>query len=183
MIETERLLLRKPTLDDADGAYEIISDPEVMRFIGQGRTGDRRVARGAVARWIERWDANGFGHFAVVRKSDGRFVGRAGLLVWDAATWQTSDMRAAEQPVVELGWALGRAYWGHGYATEAALAVRAWAAEEHALGPLISIINRENVRSIRVAERLGAVRETEIEIDNGIADVWRHPLGGQPPAR
>jgi RimJ/RimL family protein N-acetyltransferase len=154
-----------------------------MRFIGQGRTGDRRVARGAVARWIERWDVNGFGHFAVVRKSDERFVGRAGLLVWDATTWQTSDMRTAAQPVVELGWALGRSYWGHGYATEAALAVRAWAAEAHGLGPLISIINRENVRSIRVAERLGAAREMEIAIDNGTADIWRHPLGVQPPAR
>ena len=175
MIETERLLLRKPMLDDAEGAYEIISDPEVMRFIGQGRTGDRRVARGAVARWIERWDVNGFGHFAVLRKSDERFVGRVGLLVWDAATWQTSDLQAAAQPVVELGWALGRAYWGNGYATEAALAARAWAAAEHGLRALISIINRENVRSIHVAERLGAVRETEIEIDNGTADVWRHP--------
>jgi RimJ/RimL family protein N-acetyltransferase len=175
VIETERLLLRKPTLEDADGAYEIISDPEVMRFIGQGRTGDRRVARGAIARWIERWDVNGFGHFAVVRKSDERFVGRVGLLVWDAATWQTSDMHTAAEPVVELGWALARSHWGHGYATEAALAARAWAAEEHGLGPLISIINRENARSIHVAERLGAVREREIEIDNGTADVWRHP--------
>jgi RimJ/RimL family protein N-acetyltransferase len=175
VIETERLLLRRPTLDDVDGAYEIISDPEVMRFIGQGRTGDRRVARGALARWIEGWEVNGFGHFAVVRTSDGRFVGRAGLLVWDATTWETSDMHAAAEPVVELGWALGRAYWGNGYATEAALAVRAWAADERGLGPLISIINRENLRSIRVAERLGAVRETEIEIDNATADVWRHP--------
>jgi RimJ/RimL family protein N-acetyltransferase len=183
VIETERLLLRKPFPDDADGAYELISDPEVMRFIGQGRTGDRRVARGAVARWIERWDVNGFGHFAIVRREDERFLGRAGLLVWDAATWQTSDLRTAAEPIVELGWALVRAFWGNGYATEAAGAVRAWAAAEHGLGPLISIINRENVRSIGVAERLGAVREREIQIDNGTADVWRHPLGGQPPAR
>jgi RimJ/RimL family protein N-acetyltransferase len=182
VIETERLLLRKPTLDDVDGAYEIISDPEVMRFIGDGRTGNRRVARGAVARWIERWEVNGFGHFSVVRKSDERFVGRVGLLVWDAATWQTSDLRAAAEPVVELGWTLVRACWGHGYATEAALRARTWAATEHGLGPLISIIDKDNGRSIKVAERLGAVPEQEIRIDTGAAVVWRHPPG-QAPAR
>jgi RimJ/RimL family protein N-acetyltransferase len=175
VIETERLLLRKPTSDDADGAYELISDPEVMRFIGQGRTGDRRVARGAIARWIERWDANGFGHFAVVRKEDGRFVGRCGLLVWDAATWQTSDVHAAAEPVVELGWAIVRSCWGNGYATEAARKAREWAFAELDLERLISIINRENERSIRVAERLGAVPDREIEIGNGTAVVWTHP--------
>lgn len=78
MIETERLLLRKPRLDDTDALHQVYSDPEVMRYIGMGETFDR----GTTGAWFEQalacWEANGFGHFVLER--DGVVIGRCGLL-------------------------------------------------------------------------------------------------------
>ena len=61
MIETERLLLRKPRLEDAPGLLEAFADPEAMRFIGDGSTTDLAGAEQAVRRWLERWSAWGSG--------------------------------------------------------------------------------------------------------------------------
>jgi RimJ/RimL family protein N-acetyltransferase len=175
-LETERLILRMPRLDDVDAALEYISDPEVMRFISAQGAGDREVAQHVVERLLERWEANGFGQFAVERKDDGRFIGRVGLLVWDRRTWTMSTVPdAGENGEIELGWTLARASWGHGFATEAARAARAWAFEDVGVERLISIVNPANARSIRVVEKLGARPQETIEIDTGPAVVWVHP--------
>ena len=72
----------------------------------------------------------------------------------------------------ELGWALARDHWGHGYATEAALAVREWLHEPR----VISLIASGNVRSQGVAERLGATPGQTIELPGyGPHVVWEHP--------
>jgi RimJ/RimL family protein N-acetyltransferase len=75
----------------------------------------------------------------------------------------------------ELGWALAQAHWGAGYATEAARAARDWAHAERGVARLVSLINPNNQRSIRVAEKLGASREPSIEMPGGPAVVWVHP--------
>ena len=176
-IETERLILRKPRLEDADAAAEHLTDPEVMRYIGIGGvTIPREECVAVVQRWIDRWDANGFGQFAVERREDGRFLGRLGLLVWDGTDWTQSTLRDAADPRVELGWTLAREHWGHGYATEAAGAVRDWALDDLALERLISIVHPDNSASQRVATKLGAVRDERIEtLHWGPADVWVYP--------
>lgn len=168
-------MLRKPRIEDADDLLVYIEDPEVMRWIGGGASGDRRVAVETVERWLRRWDENNIGHFVAVR--DSRVIGRAGFLVWDRSRWEVSsyDIAGAEA-VTELGWTIARPYWGHGYATEAARAVRTWAYEERQLDDLVSLISPENLRSQRVAEKLGAVKSEEIEIGDGTANVWRHPM-------
>ena len=92
---------------------------------------------------------------------------------WTPSTWAKAGSHA--QP--ELGWALIRAHWGHGYATEAAAAIRAWARESRSIDRLVSLISPDNVRSQRVAERLGAIpKETVTPADTKRkAVVWRHP--------
>jgi RimJ/RimL family protein N-acetyltransferase len=70
-IETERLVLRLPRLEDAEAAAEQLADPEVMRYLG-GRTVPREDVPAVIERWFGRWEANGFGHFAVERREDGR---------------------------------------------------------------------------------------------------------------
>jgi RimJ/RimL family protein N-acetyltransferase len=178
-LETERLVLRLPRLEDTPAAAEHLTDPEAMRFIGiGGRTVPPEDCVDVVQRWLERWRANGFGHFALERREDARFLGRAGLLVWDAAGaagWEQSDLVAAADPRVELGWTLARAHWGRGYATEAAFAVRDWARDELGLERLISIIHPDNTASQRVARRLGAEPGEAIETTHGPAILWVHP--------
>jgi RimJ/RimL family protein N-acetyltransferase len=171
LLETERLLLRKPTLEDADDMLALIEDPEVMRWLG-GETGDRAATVERIERWLARWEEDEIGQFSVVR--DGRVIGRIGFLVWDGSTWQVSSYAAAgERAVTEIGWALARAEWGHGYATEGARAARNWA-YAHGVQSLVSLIKPENDRSASVATKLGAVPAESIEVDGRPVRLWRH---------
>jgi RimJ/RimL family protein N-acetyltransferase len=174
LLETERLLLRRPRLEDVDDVLATISDPEAMRFIGGLGRGDRAEAQEAVERWLSRWDANGFGQFSVVRREDGRWVGRTGLLVWDRAVWRPSTLAEASEPEIELGWTFAREHWGYGYATEAAREARRWAREELGIERLVSLIDPDNTRSIRVAEKLGARPTEPVDLDGNVAVVWLH---------
>jgi RimJ/RimL family protein N-acetyltransferase len=166
--------LRKPRLEDAEPASGYLRDPETMRWIG-GYDPDFDAAA-VVQRWLDRWEADGFGAFMVERRSDGAWIGRTGVLVWDGRTWETSTLasaRAHARP--ELGWTFLREHWGRGYATEAALAAREWARREHGLERLISLIHPGNARSARVAEKLGAVPGETIDLGEYPAVAWVHP--------
>lgn len=158
MIETECLVLRMPRAEDAPGLLEGFGDPEAMRYIGDGSSADLAGAEEAVDRWLERWDAWGIGMFVVERAEDARVLGRAGFLRWDPETWEIGG------PETELGWGLAREHWGSGYATEAALALRDWALGERGLTRLISLIQHGNVRSFRVAEKIGERYERDVEV-------------------
>lgn len=173
MIETERLLLREPRLEDVDDLLEFVGDAETMRRLG-GEPGGRDVAVALVERWCTRWERNGVGYFVVLL--DGRAIGRVGVNVWDMAAGDSSTWAAAgdaAQP--ELAWGLTSRYRGHGYATEAARAVRDWAYRERGIERLVSMIEPANVASARVAERLGANVEERVETVYGPMDVWVHP--------
>lgn len=158
MIETERLLLRKPRAEDAPELLEAFADPEAMRYIGDGSTADLAASEEAVRRWLERWDTWGVGMFVVERVEDSRVLGRAGFLRWDPETWEIGGSET------ELGWGLAREHWGSGYATEAARALRDWTFDSRGLARLISLIQEGNVRSFRVAERLGERYERDVEV-------------------
>jgi len=174
-IETERLLLRMPRLEDAPALLDFMGDPEVMRWIGS-EPGGIDVAIEHIERWLRRWDADGIGTFAVVLRDGGDLLGRIGPLVWNARTWETSSFDAAgDDAQVELGWALAQAHWGHGYATEAARAVRAWLYDAQGIEHLISLIDPVNTRSARVAEKLGAKPAETVQTPGGAATVWVHP--------
>ncbi len=162
-LETERLLLRPLSKDDVDVFASFYADPEVMRHLGVGRTLSREETEASLARMLRGLELDGFGQFAVERKQDSDVIGRCGFLVWDASTLMpTTEAEATGPTELEVGYALGRPYWGNGYATEAAIAVR-----DHALGPmqrerLIAFIRPENERSRRVAEKLGMRHERDV---------------------
>jgi RimJ/RimL family protein N-acetyltransferase len=164
LLTTERLVLRKPTLDDVEPAAQMLRDPQVMRWLG----GVEDDPAATVRRWIEDWDRYPAGKFVVVLPN-GTFVGRVGLNFFDTATW-TRSTAAGTQP--ELGWALASEHWGKGYATEAARAVRDWFAAPY----LISLIDPSNRRSKHVAKRLGAHPAETVDLPgDGPHIVWVHP--------
>ena len=175
-IETERLLLRAPTLDDAPVLLELVGDAEVMRWIGS-EPGGIEVAVEHLERWLRRWEANGMGPFLVLHREDGRLLGRVGPLVWNARTWETSTMTdAGDDAQVELGWAVLSREWGNGYAPEAARAVREWTYDVRGVTSLISLIDPANERSARVAEKLGAEPTEMVQLlGEWPAIVWVHP--------
>jgi RimJ/RimL family protein N-acetyltransferase len=171
LLETERLLLRLPEPADAEPAGELLGDAEATRFIGGPSPSEAWPA--IVEKWRRRWEANGVGTFVVVRRDDGRWLGRVGIIVWDTrGAWTESTYAAAgEFAQPELGWGFVRAAWGNGYATEAARAVRDWAG----IAGLVSVIAPENVASQKVAARLGAVASETVQFeDTGDAVVWRY---------
>jgi RimJ/RimL family protein N-acetyltransferase len=148
-LETPRLVLRDKRPDDFGFVASLYADPAVMRWIGDGHTlaHDEVEARFARVTAIEnelgheRWDA-----FKIVaRKADGVRVGQAGML------------RCAIDgvPEIEIGWWLAPFAWGHGYATEAARALRDFAFAELRLDHLSVVLHADNVRSVAVARRIG----------------------------
>ena len=176
-LETERLLLRVPRLEDAPAVVALVSDPVAMEFIGGVHPRAAADPGFVVRRWLQRWDENGCGPFSIIRRHDGRWLGRTGILVWDVRSWtHTTFAGAGEHAQPELGWALAREHWGQGYATEAVLAVREWAYAERGIERLVSLIAPANVRSQRLAERLGATPGETVELfDGGPHVAWEHP--------
>jgi len=172
-IETGRLNLRMFREDDLDDYAEICADPEVMRFLGEGRPLSRADAWRQMAMIIGHWQLRGYGPWAVEERLSGRLIGRIGF--FNPEGW----------PGFELGWVLSTAYHGRGYATEGAKVALRYAFEEMNREKVISLIQPANTASIRVAMRLGESLEGEGEVFGkkvliyGIhQEAWRETCGG-----
>ena len=168
MIETERLLLRLPEPRDLDALHRAYSDADVMRHVGEGTPFSRDQTARTLERFQQRWQLDGYGSFVIELRDSGDVIGEAGLLAWDARTW-AHGLRLELGPEIELelGWALARDAWGRGYATEAALAARDWAFRELRPPRLISMIYPANVRSQRVAQKIGEHLERDVVTASG----------------
>ena len=151
-LETDRLILRMFREDDSAAYARICADSEVMRYLADGRPLSALEAWRSMAFHVGHWQLRGYGHWAVEEKSSGSFAGRIGFL--NPAGW----------PGFELGWTLGREFWGQGYATEGARRALKYAFEEMDRDHVISLIQPQNKASIKVAERLGEKLEGQTEV-------------------
>lgn len=143
VLQTQRTYLREMDWGDLDALKLILQDPEVMYAYAHA------FSQEEVAAWMDkqlsRYREDGFGLWAMVLKESGQMIGQCGL------SWQ----EAAGRRVLEIGYLLQKAYWGHGYATEAAQACKAYAFEVLGASQVYSIIRENNLPSIRVAQRNG----------------------------
>lgn len=145
---TDRLVLRRWRAGDAARLAAINADPEVMRHIGHGHVLGRGLSDELIARFEEEWRERGFGPWAVaLRGEPDALLGFCGLTV----PMFLPDVL----PAVEVGWRFARPAWGSGYATEASRVALRFAFEERGMREVIAIIDPENARSLRVAEKLG----------------------------
>ena len=173
ILETERLRLRMPSMHDLDALARIYADPEVTRYLGTGRTATREETAESIRTTMARWYEDGFGMFFVDRKEDGALIGRVGLLVWDADAWKpTTRARAEGRIELEVGYVLGREFWGQGYATEAASAARDYALRELQAERLIALVRPENEPSKAVARKLGMDYERDVSLLGGTAELF-----------
>ncbi|MEV4947639.1 GNAT family N-acetyltransferase [Streptomyces sp. NPDC053755] len=152
-IRTPRLLLRRWTDDDLVPMAEINADPEVMRWIGDGSVRDLEETAEDIERWEEEWDEEGFGLFAVELLGSGELIGFAGLSV--------PEFLPEVLPAVEIGWRLGRPFWGQGYASEAAHAALEFALQDRGLDRVVSITHISNTASENVMRKLGMTPERD----------------------
>jgi RimJ/RimL family protein N-acetyltransferase len=151
---------------DLEPFAELNADPHVAEFLGAplGRTASDAL----VERIAARWTTDGHGLWAVERSDDGAFLGFVGLAA--------PSFEAAFTPCVEVGWRLAPAFWGHGYATEAARAALRFGFTDLRLAEIVSFTTVTNLRSRAVMERLGMTRDP--------ADDFDHPrLGEDDPLR
>jgi len=151
-LETSRLILRPFQESDFASYAEMCADREVMQYVGDGGTLSREEAWRQMAMLSGHWVLRGFGMWAVAERTMGEFVGRVGLHFPEG--W----------PGREIGWALAKSHWGKGYAFEAAAAALAFAFDTLEWPRAISLIDRRNLRSIRLAERLGERYESDIDV-------------------
>lgn len=146
-LETERLLLRDWRDEDSGPWAELCADDEVMRSLGfEGGLTPEEAWRD-MAFLAGHWALKGYGHWVLELRESGRLAGRAGLLC--PPGW----------PGLELGWTVARPLWGLGLAGEAARAGMDWARDVLGADHLISLIADDNLRSQRVAEKLGMAQE------------------------
>jgi RimJ/RimL family protein N-acetyltransferase len=182
-LETERLILRRPHAGDLDAYAELFADPEVVRYTGSV-TKDLAETELALERMVRHWDDHGIGLFSVVRKEDERVLGRVGFLLWDTERWVNAMMQPpGDDHETEIGWTLARAHWGRGYATEGARRARDWALQDLGHRRLVSLIQRGNEASVRVARKLGETLEREDLPGPFRAPVDLYALTLEAPAR
>jgi RimJ/RimL family protein N-acetyltransferase len=148
ILETERLILRPPTLDDLDDwATKLFADPEVMRYMPKRDLTPRENAERALNMSNTLWLTHQYGGWVIIDKSDGQRIGRCGLGYLE------------ETGEVELGYALARAYWGRGIATEAARACVRFGFETAELEKIMAVVVPANTASWRVLRHIGFVFE------------------------
>jgi RimJ/RimL family protein N-acetyltransferase len=171
-LETDRLVLRPPVPEDADALAPMYGDPDVMRYLGNGRTLTPEQTKRSVRRMIDAWAADGFGLFTTVRKEDETVIGRVGLIVWNPETWELTRASTEGPKELEVGYTIGKPYWGQGYATEAAAAARDFALEQLGARRLIALIIRGNDASENVARKLGFEHERDIRFGRRKAGLY-----------
>jgi len=143
-LETERLILRRWSPHEFEVFSAMHAEPEIMRFLSRdGQPLTRFQSWQNFCIDFGHWQLRGFGMFAVVERATNELVGYVGP--WHPEGW----------PGLEINWRLRHKFWGRGYATEAARRCVEFAFTDLDRDELISLIDKDNLRSIRVAERLG----------------------------
>lgn len=143
ILETGRLGLRRLAPGDRAELCDILQDAGAM-YAYEHAFSEREVDDW-LSRQLERYERDGYGLWAVIRREDGAFVGQAGLTAQD---WDGRQ-------VPEIGYLLKRRYWHMGYAAEAAAGCAAYAFDVLGLEVVYSIIRENNAPSKAVAERNG----------------------------
>ena len=161
-LETERLILRVPTLDDLDRWAEMMAHEDAARFIGGVMA--KPVIWRMIMQMVGAWEVTGVSMFSVIEKATNKWIGRVGP--WQPFAW----------PGAEVGWGLHPDAWGKGYALEAAAASIDYAFDVLQWSTVIHLVNPENIRSRRVAERLGSTLQGHTRMpapyDGELSEVW-----------
>ena len=154
-LETTRLLMREFREEDAEGMYELNSDPDVIRYTGD----DPFVSIDAARDFLRQYDAYarfGTGRLTVLLKDTNEYIGWCGLK-YDQVSGDT-----------DLGFRLLKKFWNKGYATEASIRSIEHGFKYLKIERIIGRAMQENIASINVLKKTGMVFEREFEAHGGI---------------
>lgn len=170
MIETERLILRKPILEDFEPHTGMWQEPEVFRHI----SGKKRSREEIWQRFLQtygNWHFFGFGYFSVIEKASGRYVGIVGFQEG------LREMEPSLEGSLEAGWVFVPGVHGKGYASEACYALFAWARGAHPGRKVTAIIDPDNAASIKIAHKLGLEAGPDATYHGSVVTVFEGWLG------
>jgi RimJ/RimL family protein N-acetyltransferase len=160
---TDRLRLRLPGAEDVEAYTAMLAEPEVNRFVGGAELARAERAFRSLGWMIGHWHLRGYGLWVVTERTTGALVGHVG------------GYYPPDWPAMEIGWTLGRPWWGKGYALEAARAARSAIHEHLQPARLISLVAVDNERSAALARRLGCTKSAPTVIADTHCIVFEHP--------
>ena len=153
VFETERLILRRLSTDDAEFILGLLNEPSFLRYIGDKGVRNLDDARHYILTGpVESYERNGFGLYLVELKEARLPIGMCGLVKRDGLT------------DADVGFAFLPAYWSKGYAVESASAVLAYAREVLALKRILGITLPDNQSSIKVLKKIGLSFEQMVSL-------------------
>lgn len=162
--ESERLLFREIDYSDEEDLFELDSDPEVHRYLGNNPVQSRQRIKDVIAMINDQYYENGVGRMAVVLKETGEFVGWAGL------KFVTYEMNGHIN-YYDLGYRFKKKHWGKGYATESAKAFVDYAFTAMGLLRIFTYTDATNSASRSILDKSG-FKYIESFDDNGVLSAW-----------
>jgi [ribosomal protein S5]-alanine N-acetyltransferase len=144
ILETKRLVLREITPDDFRELYRMNSDPEIMKYVGDGSTRNHEQMLRELEMLISHYTRKpGLGIWATILKDTDTFAGASGLVYYD------------NTPEIEIGYRMLKEHWNKGYATEASTGLLEYGFKTLRLNKIVSSAHVENHASRRVMEKIG----------------------------
>jgi len=147
-IETERLFLREVLSTDIDGLFELDSDPEVQRYLGNKPASNKEQIVELISHIRQQYIDNGIGRWAIIDKKTTEFIGLSGLKL---VTETTNN----HKNYYDLGYGLIKKYWGLGIATETAVASLEYAFDKLDTNEVYAIADCENEGSNKILKKVG----------------------------
>ena len=152
-LETERLIIQELTIEDAPFFYNLVNDPDWLRFVGDRNINSIADAENYLtSKIIPSYKKFGFGFYLVKTKEGNHSIGTAGLI----------DREGMEN--IEVGFGFLPAFRGKGYAYEATKEIMNYASTELKIDPIVAITDLENIKSGKLLERLGLRFDKNIQI-------------------
>jgi RimJ/RimL family protein N-acetyltransferase len=160
VLETDRLVVRRLSSEDAEFILRLLNEPSWLRFIGNKSVRTVEDARSYILKGpVEMYSRLGFGLYLVELKEEGLPIGICGLIKRDSL----ED--------VDIGFAFVPEYWGRGYAYESASAVMAYGRNVLGLDRIVAITSVDNDRSVRLLEKLGMRFEGLVKLSDDSKEV------------
>lgn len=160
ILETNRVLLRKFDISDAENFYELNSNPNVIKYTGNSAFKDVNEAREFLENYSD-YQRNGYGRWAVINKSTNQFLGWCGLK-YDEDLDET-----------DIGFRFFEHFWNQGFATESAKACIDYGFNELHLKTIVGRAMKENMASIKVLEKIGLKFEKAFDFDGQEGVVYK----------
>ena len=166
VLETDRLLLRKLSIDDAEFILELLNEPSFLRFIGDKGVRTLDDAREYIVQGpISSYELHGFGLYLTALKEGAVPIGICGLL------------KRPSLADVDIGFAFLPRFWSKGYALESALAVKTYGLDILGLKRIVAITNADNEASIKLLEKIGLTYERLVRLSDDGPEIKLYAFG------